>query len=89
MFGDQWLLLTGSSVFLRTVEIALGNNAIGTRVRWVKGVGETVLGDKTVRDDPKNFSPDFTDSVDTPVSGLVESLVCRWVDSLILEVEAD
>ena len=84
VLGDQRLLVAKDVDLLRAVEVTNRDRAISERSGRVEAVRETVLGDETLRDDPEDLSPDFTDGVDTPVAGLVEGLVGGRVDSLIL-----
>jgi hypothetical protein len=66
------------------IEVTCGNGTVLERSRREQLVRVTVLLDELLGHDPQNLSPDFTNSMDTPVSWLVERLVGRWVDRLIL-----
>jgi hypothetical protein len=76
---DGLVVLAG----LGDVEVALGDNTVGTRLGWEEGLTPSVLGDQLLLDDPEDLSPDFADGVYTPVAGLVESLVGRGVDDVV------
>ena len=43
-----------------------------------------MLGDQILGEDPEYLGPDLADGVHTPVTRLVEGLVCRWVDRVVL-----
>jgi hypothetical protein len=43
-----------------------------------------VLLNKALRNGPQDFGPNFTNSVYTPITGTVEDLVRRGVDSVVL-----
>lgn len=66
------------------VEVALRDGAIRTGGGRVKVVGEAVLLNEALGNDPEDLRPYFTDGVDTEVSRLVEGLVSRRVDGLVL-----
>jgi hypothetical protein len=68
----------------RSIEISLRNSSVLESLRRVERVGISVNGDKALVGDPEHLSPDFTDGMDTPVLRLVEGLVGRGVDGLIL-----
>jgi hypothetical protein len=70
--------------FLGSVEVTLGNGAILKRLRREQGVGEAMLRDELLRKDPKNLRPDFTNSMDTPVTWLIKGLVCRRINGEVL-----
>lgn len=78
MLGDERTLL------IRTIEVTCWDGTILKRSRREEIVRVTVLLDELVGHDPQDLSPDFTNSMDAPISWLVERLVGRWVDRLIL-----
>ena len=83
--GHERLLLASSVELARAVELADGNGAVRERRRGVECVGVSVLGDQALRDDPEDLRPDFADGVNAPVAGLVEGLVRRGIDGVILK----
>ena len=78
MLGDERTRL------IRTIEVTCGDGTILERSRGEEIVRVTVLLDELLGHDPQDLSPDFTNSMDAPVSWFVEGLVGRWVDRLIL-----
>jgi hypothetical protein len=68
----------------RAVEVADGDRAILEGKGREERLGEAMLLDQSLTDDPKDLCPDFADCVDTPVPGLVECLVRGRVDGFIL-----
>ena len=66
------------------VEIADRNCAIFERKRREERLNEAMLRNQPLGNDPEYLCPDLTDSVNPPVLGLIERLVCGWVDSCIL-----
>ena len=78
MLGDERILL------IRTIEVTYWDGTVFERSGREKVVRVTVLLDELLGHDPQDFSPHFTNSMDAPVSWLVEGLVGRWVDRLIL-----
>jgi hypothetical protein len=78
MLGDERVLL------IWTIEVTYWDGTIFERSGREEVVRVTVLLDELLGHDPQDLSPDFTDSMDAPVSWLVEGLVGRWVDRLIL-----
>lgn len=84
MFGDQRLRLSSGSELLRAVEITDWDGTILERLGREESVGETILFDQLLSNDEEALSPNFSDGVNAPVSRLVESLVCRRVDRLVL-----
>lgn len=87
VLGHKGLLLAECIILLGTIEVALGNCAIGKRFRREEGVRVSVLGNETLGDDPEDLSPNFTNGVHTPVTRLIESLVRRGVDGVVLKKE--
>ncbi len=84
MLRHEWLRLAVREVLLLAVEIAFGDGAVLERLRREEIVDEAVLLDEALGDDPEQLRPNFTDRVDTPVAGLVEGLVGRRIDGLVL-----
>lgn len=82
VLGDEGLL----AALRGPVEVACGDGSVLEGLGREEIVGEAVLLDQTLRNDPENLGPNFTDGVDAPVAGLIESLIGRRVDSLVLEV---
>jgi hypothetical protein len=80
VFGNKRLLALSGAV-----EVTNRNRSVFRRFGGIQVVREAVLLDEALRDDPEDLGPDFTDGMDTPVTRLVESLVRRRVDSLVLE----
>lgn len=79
MLGNKGLLALSGAV-----EVASGDSSIFQRLGREQVLRVTVLLNETLRDDPKDLSPNFANSVDTPVTGLIEGLVGRGVDGLVL-----
>ena len=80
MLGNEGLLPAPG-----LVEISLGDGTILQWRRREQVIRVTVLGDEMLRDYPEDLGPDFTDGVDAPVAGLVESFVRRRVNGLVLQ----
>ena len=85
MLGYQRFTLASSSVLCWPVEVALRDGTILERKRREQRIGIAVLGNQALRDDPEDLSPNFTNGVHTPVTRLIESLVCRGIDSVVLQ----
>jgi hypothetical protein len=66
------------------IEISLRDSPVSAGGRREEVVREAVLLDEPLRDDPEHLRPDLADGVDTEVSRLVEGLVRRRVDGLVL-----
>ena len=79
VLGDERLASNSGAV-----EVARGYGAVLERSRGEEVLCVSVLLNEALGDDPEDLSPDFTDGVDTPVAGLVEGLVRRRVDGLVL-----
>lgn len=84
VFRDEWLWYVRGGELWYTVEITEGNGAIFERRRWEKRFNEAVLRNQTLGNNPKHLCPDFTDSVNPPVLGLIERLVRRRIDRIVL-----
>ena len=67
-----------------TVKVAERDTAIFEGKGWEERVGETVLRDQSLSNDPKNFCPDFTNRMNSPVPRFVECLVRGRIDGIIL-----
>jgi hypothetical protein len=78
MLGDERALLVNA------IEVTSGDGAVPKRSRREEFFRVTVFLDELLGYDPEDLGPYFTNGVDTPVSWLVEGLVGRWVDRLIL-----
>ena len=85
VLGYKGLLLAERIILLRTVEVTHRDGTISERLRREQGVGVSVLGNETLGDDPEDLSPNFTNGVHTPVTRLIERLVRRGVDSVVLQ----
>jgi hypothetical protein len=81
VLGDEGLLSRAGAV-----EVAGGDGAVGGGRGREEVVREAVLLDQALRDDPEDLRPDLADGVDTEVTGLVERLVRRGVDGLVLQI---
>ena len=79
MFRDQRFGFTGSiDRFLEGGGVVIV--CLGSVCRWEEGFRESVFGNEVLRHYEEELSPYFSNSVDTPVSRLVESMVSGWVD---------
>jgi len=78
MLGDERTRL------IQTIEVTCRDGSILERCGREEVVRVTVLLDELLGHDPQHLCPNFTNSMNAPVSWLVEGLVARWVDSLIL-----
>ena len=85
VLGNQRLGLARRSVLQRSVEVTFRDRAIFKRKRREQRVRVTVLSNQAVGNDPKNFSPNFANGVNTPVTRFIQGLVSRRIDSLVLE----
>lgn len=86
MLGDERLRLAIHEVLPRAVEVALGDGTILEWLRREEVVDEAMLLDEPLGDDPEDLRPNLADSVHAPVSRLVEGLVGRRVNGLILQM---
>lgn len=75
VLGDQWLPLAIARELSGPVKVTLRNGTILERSRREQRVGESVLLNETVRYDPEDLCPHFTNGVYAPVAGLVKRLV--------------
>ena len=83
--GHERLLFASGVELARAVELADGDGAVREWRRGVERVGVPVLGNQALRDDPEDLRPNFADGVNAPVTGLVEGLVRRGIDGVILK----
>ena len=67
-----------------TVKVAERDTAIFEGKGWEERVGETVFRDQSLSNDPKNFCPDFTNRMNSPVPRFVEGLVRGRINGIIL-----
>ena len=84
MLWYQWLKAGG-----RTIEVACGHSAVFQRLRREQVLRVSMFLDKALQHGPQNLSPNFTNSVDTPIPGIVKSLICRGVDGVVLHEKRD
>ena len=86
MLGNkEFALLPTRSVFdTSAVEVAFGDGSVLERLGREEVVGETVLLDQLLGDDPEQLCPDFADRVQASVPRLVQGLVGGRVDGLVL-----
>lgn len=68
----------------RAVKVADRDRAILEGKGREERLGETMLLDQPLTNDPKDLCPDFADGVNSPVPGLVECLVRGRVDGFVL-----
>ena len=76
MLRHKRLSLAGGSILSRPIEVSLRHRSVLKRCRREQCVDIAVLIDEALRDDPEDLGPDFANGVYTPVTRLVESLVC-------------
>jgi hypothetical protein len=76
VLGYERLSLASRGVLSRPIEVALRYGSVLEGCRREQRVHIAMLIDEALRDDPEDLSPDFANGVHTPVTRLVESLVC-------------
>jgi hypothetical protein len=69
-----------------TVEVVSGDGTILERSGREETVRIAMLLNDFLRNNPENFGPNLADGMDTPIVWLVEDLVSRRVDALILKL---
>lgn len=87
VLGNKGFTFASSSEFGGLVEVTFGDGSVLEWCRGEQSIGISVLLDKALRDNPKDFSPDFTNSVDTPIAWFIQGLISRWVNRFILVYE--
>ena len=79
MLRYQWLM--GGS---RTVEVTGWHSAIFQWFRREQILRVSVFLNEYLQHGPQDLGPDFTDSMNTPIPGIVKNLICRGVDGVVL-----
>ena len=82
---NKRLGVTVNVVLAGSVEVPSGDGTVTFGCRGEEGIRESVLLDKLLGDNPEHLSPDFANGMYTPITWLVEGLVCRRVDGNVLE----
>ena len=84
VLGNERFRSAVDFIFARSVEVTGRNRTILFDQRREEGFRKPVVLDEFIGNNPEDLGPDFTNGMHTPVTWLVESLVCRGVNVDVL-----